>query len=173
MCYLGDVVFITALNQAVHVDVRCGHIDIPPGDIARSRLGAVASRRIRCGGLCIRIRCAQAKIVFHCTGKTFQILLRIAVDVDDTLFVILGDGAVGCNEGYRVPLHACGTIHGSAADADIPADIVNGHIAVEVANLTVYLHIGDGGIGQFAVTNPLLTLFLFRSRQVAVINLIL
>ena len=99
----------------------------------------------------IRTRVAQAKSIFHVSGLSRQIFLRIAVDVDNTLFVILGNGAIGSNKSDRVPEYACGTIRRAAADADIPAGIVDGHIAVEVADLAVYLHIGDGGIGETAL----------------------
>ena len=40
----GGVVLVAALDQAVHVDIGSGHIDIPSGDVARSRLGGIRTR---------------------------------------------------------------------------------------------------------------------------------
>ena len=44
LCHRGGIVLVTALDEAVHIDVRGGHIDVPPGDITRGLIG-------RCGTL--------------------------------------------------------------------------------------------------------------------------
>ena len=84
---------------------------------------------------------------FHAIGLSIQILLRIAIDIDVTLFVALGNGSLG-GKLDRIALHACGAIFGAAVDANIAAVVVNGHIAMEIADLADYFHISDGGIGE-------------------------
>ena len=43
---------------------------------------------------------------------------------------------------------------------------------MEVANLTVYLHIGNGGIFKFSITYIFFVLRLFCVRQITVVNLL-
>ena len=109
--------------------------------------------------------------IFQGSSIIRQILLRIAVDVDDARFVTLGDAAFGRDEFDRVPLYACGVIRSAATDTDIPAGIADGHVAVEIADLAVYLHIGEGCIGNIALLinrfQPLV-LFLCRERLVSI-----
>ena len=35
LCHRGGIGLVAALDQAVHIDVGSGHIDIPPGDVTR------------------------------------------------------------------------------------------------------------------------------------------
>ena len=44
LCHRGGIVLVTALDQAVYVDIGCGHIDIPAGDVTVSRLGRIRTR---------------------------------------------------------------------------------------------------------------------------------
>ena len=39
LCHRGGIVLVAALDQAVHVDIGCGHINVPPGDVACSLYG--------------------------------------------------------------------------------------------------------------------------------------
>ena len=80
-----------------------------------------------------------------------QIHLRVAVDVDDAFCIALGDCSLGCAELDCIPGYASGTILCAAADADIPAVVVNGHIAIEIADLTVHFHIGNSSIFKLAI----------------------
>ena len=83
----------------------------------------------------------------------------------------MGDVAFGRDELDRVSLHACGAIGGAAADTDIPAGIVDDHAAVEIAELSVHLHIGKRSIRDTRMLinrfQPL-GLFLRRERRVTV-----
>ena len=196
-----SVILVAALDQAVHVDIGGGHIDVPPGNIARGRLGGIGSR-VRFGsfGCLISIilalympiicfiplwlsvypdlyRVKEAlDIVFHAVGSIRQIFLRIAVDVDNARFVTLGNAAFGRDELDGIPLHACGAIRGAAADTDISASIVDGHVAVKIAELAIYLHIRERCIGDtiFILINLFQQLSLFRRRQrVVSIHLVL
>ena len=105
--------------------------------------------------------------IFQGSSIIRQILLRIAVDVDDARFVTLGDAAFGRDEFDRVPLYACGVIRSAATDTDIPAGIADGHVAVEIADFSVYLHVGEGCIGDLLVIliNLFQQLGLFRRRE--------
>ena len=38
LCHRGGIVLVAALDEAVHVDVGGGYINVPPGDVARSLL---------------------------------------------------------------------------------------------------------------------------------------
>ena len=95
-----------------------------------------------------------------------QIHLRVAVDVDDALGIALRDRSLGSGELDGVAHHPRGALLRAAVDADIPAIVVNGHIAVKIADLAVDLHIGDGGIGETVVTVDAIDEFgLVRIRQ--------
>ena len=114
------------------------------------------------------------KIFFHGRSQPCQILLRIAVDIDNPLLVVLGDGTVGGNEFDRVAEYACGPCLRATADDNIPAGIADGYIAIEIADFAVHFHIGDGGIFHLAISYILFVTRLFRCRQLRIIvNLLL
>ena len=166
------IVLVAALNQAIHVDVSGRHIDIPPGNIARSLLRSAGALIVAGCFLAIRARFTQVKILLHRSSLIRQILLRIAVDIDNAIFVVLSNGAVGRDKADRVTLHARRTLLGATADADISAGVSDGHIAVEIADLAVHFHIGDSRILQLPGLNVFFVLFLFIRCQIAAVNLL-
>ena len=88
------------------------------------------------------------KVIFHRSSQISQILLRIAIDVDDARFVTLGDAAFGRDEFDQLPKYACRTVLCAAADADIPALVVDNHSAIGIGDLAVHFHISDRSICQ-------------------------
>ena len=114
------------------------------------------------------------KRLFRFICLLFKIPFRLAIDINDALFIILRNGTVGCNKAYRISLHSCRTSCSAAANADIPAGIFDGHISIKIANLAIYLHIGNGSIFYLPFTYGLFVFFFFRIRQLGVgINLFL
>ena len=174
----GSVGLVAALDQAVHIDIGGGHIDFPPGNIARSHMRIVSALTICFTSL--PGSCSELATLIDFINGIFQalrlccvILLRVSVDVDNAILVILGNRAVGGDELDRCPRYTCGTILRAAVNTDISAGIVDGHIAIGIADLSVHLDIGEGCIFQLSVPYILLILRLFSSRQVAVVNFLL
>ena len=158
ICHRCYIVLIAALYQAVHIDIGGGHINIPPGDIARGCLGGVRPREssiivvtqrhsLRPILLTDRVPII-IRFCFQAFGKIIQIHLWVAVNVDNTLLVTLGNRSLGSDKTYSIAFYACWARLGTTVDTDIPAGISDSHIAMEIADFAVYLHIWDSGISE-------------------------
>ena len=166
-CHIG---FVTALNKPVHIDIGRRHIDISSGNIARGFLCAAVTRHSFILRLGICARRTKTQIIFHSRGLIDKILLRIAIDIDNPLFIILRNGAIARNKLDRIPEYPRGVLLRTTADADIPTGVADGHIAIEITDFAVYLYIGERRIGDAAlIIDFLYQLSLGLCRQVLVI----
>ena len=125
---IGRVFTETALDQAVHIDVRRCDIYAVPGDAPRPRLGNVGimgSHTLRYYLFCIA-RKAGADNAF---GFRAVYILRVPADIHNTVHIVLRNTAIDGNKLDGAAIDVDALSRRTGADCNISLPVINPDIA--------------------------------------------